>query len=306
MKKRKTTRIASLFVAISMVFSMLAVITIADDSIETVAGYGTPRAIDGILDEGWDGTEVNKNECTFMDKNQATDIAVNWRVMYDNVYLYYFVEVTDSTLGDKDFEFEAWGNYYLKNSIHMMFDLGYERETWYDENAFYIDVSCQGFFHGRGLGTSDTIKYAVVLDDDGYNVELRFDHTCFPDFKAQKGTNFGFDIWGNDCLAPFDGRLYCLTWADESGESYRNSSCMGTIILGEIPAGVTPTEKEIIVKDRYPGVTDEVADSMLKGSELRNEGATYEALTNLINPKGGGNKDISVIIDGKPGRTDSE
>ncbi len=306
MKAGKAKRIAAIFAAAALIFSALAVFTAADDSIETVAKYGTAKAIDGILDEGWDGTEVNKNECTFMDRSGATDIAVNWRVMYDNVYLYFFVEVTDSTLGDKDFEFEAWGNYYQKNSIHMMFDMGYERETYYDENAFYIDVSCQGYFHGRGMGTSDTIKYAVVLTEKGYNVELRLDHTAFEDFKAQKGTAFGFDIWGNDCLAPFDGRLYCVTWADESDQAWKNASCMGTILLGEIPEGVTPTEKEIIVKERYPGIADDVVDSMLKGTELKSEGASYEPLTNLINPQGGGNKDIYVIVDGNPGKTDTE
>ena len=278
----------------------------ASSIIETEAKYGVPEAIDGILDKGWDGTKVNVNECTFVNQSMATDIGVSWRVMYDNVYLYFFVEVVDSTIGDDKFEFDSWGNYYAKNSIHMMFDLGYERVNYYDSNDFYIDVSCRGYIHERGLGTTDNIKYAVVTDEDGYNVELRFDHSAYSGFKAKKGTKIGFDLWGNDCIPPTSDRKYCITWADETGESYRNASRMGTIVLGEIPEGVTPTVKEVIDKERYPGITNETAEQFLKGTELRSKGATFKAITNLVNPKGGGNKDISVIVDGRSGKSDSE
>ena len=183
--KRKVIIATTAMLVLSLILTVFAVSVSADENMEAVARYGVPKAIDGILDEGWDGVPVNVSECTFYDPASSTDMEVSWRVMYDNVYLYFFVEVVDSTIGDKDFEFDAWGNYYLKNSIHMMFDMGYERAASYDSNDFYIDVSCQGYFHGRGMGTTDTIKYAVVVDDDGYNVELRLDHTVFDGFFAQ-------------------------------------------------------------------------------------------------------------------------
>lgn len=303
-------RIFASLVAIVMLLSAMALsisaMTPVEDVILAEAVYGVPEKIDGILDAAWDKAEENVSENSFENPANATDMEVKWRVMYDNVYLYFFVEVIDSTLGDADFEFDAWGNYYAKNSIHMMFDMGYDRYGGYDADDFYIDISCQGYFNGRGAGTAETVKSAVVLTDEGYNVEVRLDHTVFEKFKAEKGTCFGFDLWGNDCLAPITGRLWCLTWADTTGNSWWDASMMGTIQLGEIPAGVTPTVKEEIVVERYPGIPNDQADQLLNGSELKELGATFEGMTNLLNPQGGGNKDISIIVDGKPGKSDGE
>ena len=304
------SRVLAVLIAALILFSVsvfpISAMTPADDSILAEAVYGVPEKIDGVLDDGWSNAKKYKNERTVDDPRNATELEVNWRVMYDNIYLYFFVEVIDYTIGDAEFEYDAWGNYYAKNSLHMMFDMGYERETSYDSNDFYIDISCRGYFNGRGAGTQQIIKHAVVVTEDGYNVEVRVDHSGFAEFKAEKDTCFGFDLWGNDCLAPITGRLYNVTWSDTADASWRDASLMGTIRLGPVPADVTPTEREEVKVDRYPGIEDQTVNLLLNGTELRDLGAIFEPMTNLINPQGGGNKDISCIIDGVPGKSDGE
>ncbi len=304
----------SITVAFILAFScLMSVISVAAepaaDSILATAVYGTPESIDGTLDKGWDKAEVYENERTGASSASETDISAKWRVMYDNAYLYFFISVEDSTLGDEDFEFEAFGNYYLKNSVHMMFDMGYERAAEYDENDFYFDVSCRSYIASHN-DKCEAIKYAkraVVLTDTGYNIEFRLDLDVYEGFKAEKGTCFGFELWANDCLAPINGRLYWKSWSDNGDSAWRDPSIMGTIQLGEIPAGVTPTVKdELPDEELYPGISNEDAEKLLSGNELKSLGAVYNASTNMLTPNGGGNKDISVIADGIRGKTDAD
>lgn len=115
-------RKAKMFVAFCMSVLMVAASAVmltsavapAADTILATAVYGTPVELDGKLDNGWDAANIYENEAFVGAEENETDIAAKWRVMYDNAFLYFFIEVNDSTVGDTDYEYSADGSYYAK------------------------------------------------------------------------------------------------------------------------------------------------------------------------------------------------
>ena len=300
MKKLMLATLA-LVIALSVGLVAASAQTPADDVILAKAVWGTPQEIDGMLDDGWGSANVYENENFVGMEENETDIAAKWRVMYDNAYVYFFIEVADDSIGDADYEYCPANDYYNKNSVHLMFDLGYERNTAYDGNDFYIDISSYGYYNNHNFTATDYVTSATQLTDDGYTVEVRLDPAFYPDFAAEEGTCFGFDLWANDNLPPLAGRLFARTWADGSDSSWNNPSMMGTIQLEAKPADAIEVVKEEIAVKTYPNIEEELIPTIRPGTELREMGVIYTATTNAENPQGGGAKDIAVIADGVDG-----
>lgn len=295
-------KLSGLVLAAVLCSSVVCVLaqTPASDAQLAIAKYGTPEEIDGKLDSGWDGANTYTNTNFVGSETNETDIEAEWKVMYDNAYLYFFVNITDSTIGDAEYEYDENGNYYAKNSIHLMFDLGYERGTFYDDNDFYIDISSQGYYNNHTEDAFDFVYYATTLTDDGYSAEIRVDFDYYTDFAAEEGTCIGFDLWANDNLPTLPGRMFARTWNDTSDSCWNNPSMMGTVQLGEKPADAAVTEKNQIerVIVTYPNIDEDKLPELRPGENLADFGAALTAITNMSDPQGGGSRDISVIIDG--------
>ena len=86
--------IAALLILAASVFAFAAENT--DGGPVAEAKFGSPEALDGVLDSGWDGAKSYKSEkhASF----DPTEIEAEWKVMYDNTNLYFYVDVTDSTV----------------------------------------------------------------------------------------------------------------------------------------------------------------------------------------------------------------
>ena len=208
------------------------------------AVWGKPVAIDGILDEGWNNANTYVNE-RYVGNPDNDKIDAEWKIMYDDKYIYFFVNVTDPTLGDEEYEY-CGPNYaalWTKNSIHIMLDLGYERDEFYDSNDFYFDVGCRGDYLCHTQDAWDYVEFEVAETEGGYSAEIRVDHSYDSVFVPEGGTCFGLDIWVNDNDPDKPGsRTLAVTWSDTSDSSWKDASKMGTVQLDAAPATEKPTE----------------------------------------------------------------
>jgi len=263
-------RITFLIIITVIALLVTSIPAFADGGTEATAVYGTPERIDGKLDDGWNSAA--SYSANHHDSGDPTDISAEWKVMYDETYLYFLVDVSDPTIGDADYERAADGDLWNRNTVHIMLDLGNEKTTYYDLNDFYYDFNARGYFWGHYMNQDNYWTFAVEVRDGGYTVEAALDLGIWSDFIADKGTEFGLDIWANDNICDGGGRRDFVTWSGY-GDTWTNPSNMGTVTLGDKPKSA----------GHYNGV--------VKGEDIRKGGAELTAITNAID------LDPSAIID---------
>ena len=264
-------RITVLLLITVLALLCFAIPVAADGEPQAAAIYGTPESIDGVLDSGW--KNANSYVSDHHDSADPTPIGASWKIMYDETYIYTFVEVTDPTIGDAAYEETAYGDLWTTNTIHLMYDLGNEKSEGYDTNDFYFDFNVRGFSHGHYINQNSFWKFKVVVTDTGYNLEAALDIGIYSGFKAETGSKFGLEVWVNDNICDGNGRRDFVSWSGY-GDTWCNPSHMGTVTLGEKPD----------TAGNYSGVTG--------GENIVEKGATLTAITNAIG------KDVSVIVDG--------
>ena len=271
---KKLSRI--LAITLSLVIAAAMMVPVSAEGLTAV--YGAPAAIDGELDDGWAG---------------AADIALNmplWtpgegfsataKIMYDGTYLYFFVDVTDPTVGTLEQETVGAADYWQRDTVQIYLDLGNEKtEGARDENDIRFDVNVRGAFFAHMIRAGQFIKRAVKITDKGYNVECAVDLGIYPGFKNKEGTEFGLDIWVGDAGADFAGRVGAVTISGNT-EVYRESNNLVPVKLGAKPDGAKG----------YSG--------LIKGTSLNKLGAKYSPIANAA---GGHMDNIACIVDGYRG-----
>lgn len=259
----------SLLLAVVLMLCTLSLGAYADQLATADAAFGKPEAIDGKPDNGWKNAKTYRSDKH--DSKTPTGIAAEWKVMYDSTYLYFLVDVTDSTIGSAEYEkCENPGDLWTKNTVHIMLDLGNEHTEGYDSNAFYIDVNARGYYWNHYISVANFVKTAVQLTDKGYCVEAAVDIGIYSDFKAEKGSQFGLEIWVNDNICDNNGRADFVTWNGYS-DAFSNTAHLGTVTLGEKPENA----------EGYNGV--------ICGTDITKLGATLTGITNATG------KDMSII-----------
>ena len=223
------------------------------------------------LDDGWKNAQTIHADRVLWNPSEGHKL--DFKIMYDSTYIYFYADVTDSTVGTAEQEKAGDADYWLRNTVQIYLDLGNDKTSGaYDGNDVRFDVNARGYFFCHWVSAASFIKHAAVVTDTGYTVEAAIDVGLYPQFKAEKGTKIGFDIWACDST-DYAGRAGASSWTGEP-DVYFNASLMGTVTLGDKP-GDAP---------EYDGV--------IKGTYLPSLGATLTAGTNAKD------KDVSVIVDG--------
>ena len=203
--------------------------------------FGSP-VIDGEIDSIWELAEVNVIEKTFAtnspDPNDPTNgTKAQFRTMWDSQYLYLLIEVTDSTIGDENWELKTVGaaSLWQRNSVGITISPNYNRTATATQEppAFWIILSCRAFTGDEavaGDGTAnfnqiprETFKnFCTKITDTGYLIEIAFDLSLrFEDMKMTDGNCIGLDIYVNDNIAGITGsRDIGLMWSDLCSYKY--------------------------------------------------------------------------------------
>ncbi|MEJ2055412.1 MAG: sugar-binding protein, partial [Calditrichaceae bacterium] len=90
----------------------------------------TAPTIDGNLDAVWANAFIDSTRCMVIgnERPEKSDFSAEFRIMWDNDYLYIFVLVTDDTLYSN--HAEAWNG----DDLAIFIDGGNERNIEYDQN----------------------------------------------------------------------------------------------------------------------------------------------------------------------------
>ena len=182
--------------------------------------YGTPVMIDGVLDSGWNNSTLGGTN--FADAGKTT--YAFWRFMYDDDYLYFFVEAHDSTIGTEEQENDVSGNplyYWARNTIQLCLDWGHEGHSEpgnsqrfnTDGNDVIVQINCYGGIHYHtNTGFEGAItRHATVVDREAgtYCIEIAIEFDQFRDmydFVPEQGKQIGFGVIM--CNAPEE-----MTWS---------------------------------------------------------------------------------------------
>ena len=201
---------------------------------------GLKKVTDSILVDGTQGeplwSDVVPIELTNNFKDTAfenSNLSANWKSVWDNENLYFFVSVNDDDLrNDSDQWFEDDG-------IEIYIDADNSKNTTYGSNDYQITI---GWDNNdlvedtkNNLGTGSVAK--VIDTDSGYDVEVAIPWTAIGLTPAD-GNFIGLDVHVNDDDQG-GSRSGKIAWFATSDESFRNPSIFGNVFL-DADAGVPP------------------------------------------------------------------
>lgn len=184
---------------------------------ETVAIKGSPM-IDGEIDAIWEKANEIVIDEFFGNDSGATAKA---RTMWDDQYLYVFLEVADAT------ENVVSENPWEQDSIEIFIDELMNRTDFYEEDDVQYRVNRENLVTLNGGPEESMIVSATKATDTGYNVEV-----AIPFLKARpsEGVAIGFDLQVNDD-AGSGSRDSIVKWNDVTDNGWKSTEGFGTLVL---------------------------------------------------------------------------
>ncbi len=256
-------KILTLSLAAAMLASMAVVANANPASDHSItAAYGTP-VIDGQMDEIWNTAEMQVQDS--FRSGTETDAKAEFRVMYDDNYIYVLEYVPDNTLWTSDLTLAT----YQYDTTEVCVSLINSANTSYDETCeFWVGITPYGVRNTESskatalLGGGTDVNDAEYLDvhtslendpendtAEGYWVEWAFNAKAIKeDLVMDEGTTIGLEISVND-NAEYNNRTMCMGWADATDGASGNPSVFGTVVFGpkagaeEAPAEEAPVEE---------------------------------------------------------------
>lgn len=217
------------------VFLLLFTMSFSVYAGSATASKGMP-VIDGIADDLWSQTETYSVE--FLKGGTADDVKSEFKMMWDDKYLYIIVYVTDP-----DIAYSATDTY-KKDGIQLYFDFtnqftetygeikGGEYTLYLRDSKDELPTLSEVYSDASNDDVIKDIIYEYKLTDDGYIIEARFDPKLnFSEFKLAEGTEFAFDIQVNDQKSDSTERAAAYGWTDANDQAWQTPSVLGSIKL---------------------------------------------------------------------------
>lgn len=258
---KKTFKRIAFFAAILVVATFVCASFVSAAELDTTqkvahAIKGTPT-VDGEIDEMWAKAEYHYIENVHTKSEVSPFPKARFRTMWDDNYLYLLYEVSDTTIGDLEWEAaSAGGHIWKRDSITFAFSPTYDRSVnsacqlpnfYYMLGVFGYSANFKnapvGVFHGgidaKGLIETPMSFSKVITNANsekiGYVFECKVDLTLLEgaNFKYEEGVLIGFDTFLNDNDPTMFSavRDNLIGWNDESFNSNHNYSKQGTIQL---------------------------------------------------------------------------
>ncbi len=180
------------------------------------AKRGTPK-VDGQIDSIWQDIEPTPMKLA---TQGFTKEGSQFRVMWDDQYVYVLSEVQDDVLNDKSI------NAYEQDSVEIFIDQNNAKSTIYEKDDAQYRVNFKNYVTFNG-GNQSLFKSASRLVPGGYRVEFAIPIT---DVKAASGALMGFDVQINDADAG-GTRSGIRNWVNASGMGYQDTSGFGLLKL---------------------------------------------------------------------------
>ena len=174
--------------------------------------------VDGELDDAWnDAVDVSLNNKT--DNPNAT---ANFKVLWDENYLYVYADVTDADL-NKDSD-----QVHEQDSVEVFIDETNSKTLEYNDatKQYRINYENAHSFNGDKCVEENETTFAKVTDT-GYIVEAAFKWT---EITPKEGDYIGIELQVNDADSTAL-RIGTVTWNDTTNQCWSNPQCYGTALL---------------------------------------------------------------------------
>jgi endo-1,4-beta-xylanase len=180
-------------------------------------GYGKP-VIDAQVDDVWAGTPVLETDLYLLAWQGAHGKA---QVLWDEDNLYVLVQVEGAAMNKQS------PNAHEQDSVEIFVDENNAKTAYYgdDDGQYRVNFDNEGSFNP--LPVSAGFISAARVSGSSYTVEMRIP---FKTIKGADGTAIGFDLSINGA-SNSGTRESVAVWNDLSGQSYRDTSGLGTLTL---------------------------------------------------------------------------
>lgn len=288
-------KILTLVIASAMLASMAVVANANPASDHTItAKYGTP-VIDGQMDEIWNDAEMQVQDS--FRSGTETDAKAQFRVMYDDNYLYVLEYVPDNTLWTSDLTLAS----YQYDTTEVCVSLINSANTSYDETCeFWVGITPYGVRNidsskytalvggGSDLNDAEYLDVHTSLENDpendtaeGYWVEWAFNVKAIKeDLVMDEGTTIGLEVSVND-NAEYNNRTMCMGWADATDAASSNPSVFGNVVFGPKTGAVAEeaTVEEAPAEEEAPAAEEVVEETPATEEVVEEAPAEEEVVT---------------------------
>ncbi|MGB6151857.1 MAG: sugar-binding protein, partial [Pricia sp.] len=182
--------------------------------------------VDGSQEALWQDVPAIELANTFTEEAvDSLDRSANWKSVWDNENLYFFISVLDDDLQNDS---DQW---YEDDGVEIYIDADNSKNATYGDNDYQITIGWNNdnlvadTKNNLGIGSIA----AVTDSENGYNVEVAIPWTALG-IEPENGNFLGIDVHMNDD----DGggsRSGKLAWFATADQSFRNPSTFGNAFL---------------------------------------------------------------------------
>lgn len=180
--------------------------------------YGTP-VVDGKEDKQWKKAVTISTDVKVAGDSGAKAKA---KLLWDEKYLYVLAHVTDPLLSKKS------ANAHEQDSIELFIDLNKNQTSSYEDDDAQYRVNFDNEVSYGGNARKEQFKSSARLTKDGYVIEAAIP---LENVSSKQSRWVGFDLQVNDDGAGDGKRSSVFMWSDPSGNSYRDTSGFGSLLL---------------------------------------------------------------------------
>lgn len=218
--------------------------------------------VDGIMEDTWKaapwiaGNFFNHSGWGFPDNfDDWYDLRVDWKIMWDDDGITWFVQVWDDMLVDGE------SNDWQDDSIEIYMDADNSKQTTYDgidDSQIRINWSSTdiGLVTSTNVWTAEDFELGAVETDMGWDVEIKLPFAVM-DMPGGEGWEFGTEVDYNDD-DDGEGRDMKLKSVQHTSDdnTWSNPSVMGTAVLVAGGAAVESHSTSIVtdyaLSQNYP------------------------------------------------------
>jgi uncharacterized protein YceK len=238
-------KILSLLVVAVLMLGMMSMSASATRDLKYTAQYGS-ATIDGVYEDAWDinGSAWTEIDLPF-DGSLDTVCAARAKMMHDDSLIYFFVEITDATLANKDLELTAM------DQFEIYIDEDNCKDVAYCENSYQLGMTLAGEVrpgtNADAVGAVECVKeFKVGTSENGYTLE--FSVAPLNGIPAADKA-IGLEFMYNDCDET-GAFIEALRWNVDTAAGdtapWQAPECWGELYCAEY---VAPAEPEVPAED---------------------------------------------------------
>ena len=238
-------KILSLLVVAVLMLGMMSMSASAARDLKYTAQYGS-ATIDGVYEDTWDingsaWTEIDLHH----DGSEDSVCAARAKMMHDDSLIYFFVEITDATLANKDLDLTQM------DQFEIYLDEDACKDVAYCENSYQLGMTLaaevRAGTNADAVGAVDCVKeFKVGTSENGYTLEFSVAPlNGIPAADKAIGLEFMYQNSAEDGTF-LDALRWNVDTANGDTAPWQAPECWGELYCAEY---VAPAEPEVPAED---------------------------------------------------------